>query len=227
VTLVDIPDHPAKFSEPILVELGRILEAELDRFVSDQVLEVLDPFAGVGGIHSLAGSRVQTTGIELEPEWAATHPRTYVGDATGLPAHLYGRFHAVITSPCYGNRMADLYDGRDGSKRYTYRISLGRLPTDGSSAGLQWGMDYRSLHLRAWCEVWKALRPGGLLVVNVSDHIRDGEPVPVVEWHAKALVEIGFQVDEVRTVNTRRMRNGANHEARVPGERIIVARKPQ
>jgi hypothetical protein len=120
--------HPARYSPAILVNIRE----ELKRIEGP----VLDPFAGTGRIHLLG--RDDTVGIEIGPEWAQLHQRTFRGDATELPFS-DETFGAVAISPCYGNRMADLYDGRDGSRRHTYRIALGRLPSANSAAALQWG----------------------------------------------------------------------------------------
>lgn len=60
---------------------------------------------------------------------------TVIGDATRLPFD-NRMFDAVITSPTYGNRMADHHDAQDGSKRITYRHS-GRHPSRWSAAVLE------------------------------------------------------------------------------------------
>lgn len=219
--------HPAKFSETVISAMREELELEAGRRVfagHGAPFRLLDPFAGVGGIHHLAEADWETVGVELEPEWAAAHPRTIVGDATRLPFPSRS-FDALVTSPAYGNRMADKYDGRDGSKRMTYRLSLGRLLSEGNGAALQWGDEYRHLHRKAWHEGFRVLRYGGLALVNVSDHMRKGQRVPVVGWHTRTLHEVGFKIEKVVPVGTPRYRFGANREERVDGERIIVARR--
>ena len=209
-------EHPAKFS-------GAILEI-LEPIIADLPGPILDPFAGTGRIHSLG--RDDTVGVEIEPEWAGMHERTIVGDATALPFDDES-FGSIVTSPTYGNRMADTYDGRDGSRRHTYRIALGRDLAPANTGGMQWGDEYRETHVAAYREAYRVLRPEGRLVVNVSDHVRKGEVVPVVLWHARTLRDLGF--DPVPGgwvyVETPRMRNGANGDLRVPGEAVVIFAK--
>lgn len=119
------PAHPAVYSKPLLPIFAEII---VDEFRNRRrPIRVLDPFAGVGTIHELAtlcslpgppgaSMLVETVGVELMPAWVAAHERTQVGDATDLPAEWTGTFDAVVTSPCYGNRMADHHEARDKCK---------------------------------------------------------------------------------------------------------------
>jgi hypothetical protein len=90
---------------------------------------------------------------------------------------------------------------------------------------MQWGEPYRVFHRSAWVACFGVVVPDGLALVNVSDHIRRGEVVPVVAFHVGALEGAGWVVEGVETIPTPRLRYGANGAARVDGERIIVARK--
>ncbi len=179
---------------------------------------VLDPFAGVGGIHVLPNP---TWGVELEFEWASQHPRNIVGDALHLPFP-DATFDAIATSPTYSNRMADHHEAKDLSHRNTYRHTLGRPLSSGSSAGMQWGEAYRDFHIAAWTEAKRVLRRQGLFVLNCSDHIRKGERVEVVAWHRQALEQLNFVLCLEVEIQTQRNRQGANSNLRVPTESILV-----
>lgn len=114
MTITPNLDHPAKFSPPILDAI-RAVVAQVGAggpYLTGPT-KVLDPFAGVGLIHTLDDlADVETWGVELEPEWAACHPRTIVADSRRLPFP-DAQFDIVASSPSYGNRMADHHDAAD------------------------------------------------------------------------------------------------------------------
>lgn len=258
-----LADHPATWSAPVLEALGPIVASFARSIGATEAhpCDLLDPFAGTGGIHALADDPViRTFGIELEPEWAANDPRTMVGDAAALPPECFAdRFDVVATSPCFGNRMADHHEaadpcktcrgrgligealedrvecptckGRGLSLRNTYRHVLGRPLTEGSAAGMQWGMDYREFHTRVIAEWERVLRPGGIAVVNMKNHLRTrrrGEPIEqrVVEWWANTMICRTWGLLEVRRVRSAGNRNGANGGARVESEALLIMRRP-
>lgn len=215
--LFDVPataKHPARYSDSILEVIGGWIEPGQ---------RVLDPFAGTGLIHRVR--HADTWGVELEPEWANLHPRTINGDALRLP-FADGSFDVVATSPTYGNRMADHHEAKDDSRRITYRHYLGRPLHPNNSGQLQWGPKYREFHEQAWREVWRVLRPGGAFILNVKDHIRRGEVVPVCEWHLGACEAIGFTVARLSRPQVSGMRFGENHGARLDAELVAMLRRP-
>lgn len=208
--------HPAVFSSPILPVMAELLEPEHSH--------ILDPFAGVGRVHELAAYLewpVETVGIEIEPEWANLHEDTVVGNALALPFSA-DKFDAVVTSPTYGNRFADSHNARDGSIRRSYTHDLGRTLAEDNSGDLHWGPRYREFHVQAWLEVQRVLRPGGRLILNISDHIRRGERQHVSSWHAEALIAMGFKLVDTSRVQTQRLRAGSNGNARVPSELVLA-----
>jgi len=218
--------HPAKWSKPLLIALQSIVPPGL----------VVDPFGGVGSL-ALLGPRWRVLCGDLEPEWigqawkyGATGLRW---DATRLPL-ASGSVPAVITSPAYGNRLADAYEF-DGSKasdsvRRSYRGHLQRDLSAGSGAGLQWGPEYRDLHRRSLAEFRRVLAPGGLLVINMKDHPRNGAIQKVCDWWAAAMADAGFRVSERIKVALKGDQNTARERAAgrpvVDHEELIVAERP-
>lgn len=215
--------HPAKFSDPIIDTIRGMLDAHE---VSGLIL---DPLAGVGGVHKLASPKRRTLGIEIEPEWANQHPLTVCDDAFNMEAVLAARgikeVDAIVVSPPYGNRLADQYvpPDTDKSKRFTYRLSLDRELSDNNVAKFHFGSDeYASFHRELWAKCSEVLKVGGLFILNVSDFVRAGERVPVCGFHTAVLNDLGLGVIDVMPVRTRRMKFGANAAARVSAEMVMV-----
>lgn len=66
---------------------------------------------------------------------------------------------------------------------------------------MQWGRNYCEFHDRAWAEAVRVLKPGGLFMLNIKDHIRGGRRQRVTLWHALNLVgRHGVRVVECRRV---------------------------
>jgi len=203
--------HPAKFSDALLPVISQQVPAGS---------LVLDPFAGTGKIHELR-PHATTIGVELEPEWAAMSPFTIVGDALHLP-FANKTFDAIATSPTYGNRMADHHNAKDASTRNTYRHTLGRSLHPNNSGQLQWGEPYRHFHVAAWTEAIRVLKPGGVFVLNTSDHYRKGVAQPVTKWHRSVLQGLGLTLVRATEVPTPRNRFGANGALRPDNESVIT-----
>src|ERR1017187_6153891 len=220
----DGPSHPAKFSSSILTVLREILDTERQCH-SFGLMTVLDPMAGSGKIHELATSLICTTGVELEKEWADQHIDTMQGDATNLMFDS-GYFDAVVSSPPYSNRLADNFNPRDNSRRMSYKFQLGRDLTEGSGAGMQWGQNYRDWSKLVLAEMIRVVRPGGIVVINISNHIRNKEEQPVSEFWLASMILMGLHFVKAIPVVTPRMRFGENHQARVDTEWVFVTRRP-
>lgn len=206
--------HPARFTSTLIPVFAEILRAR-------DVRRVLDPFAGTGRVHELGEYGFVTVGVEIEPEWAGLHERTQVGDALHLPFD-DGSFDAIVTSPCYGNRLADSHNASDPERRRSYTHDLGRTLSAGSSGGMQWGDEYRAFHAAAWGEAWRVLEPGAVFVLNVKDHIRGGERQYVAGWHVTELCRQGFELLYHLEIEAPSLRAGTNREARVGGELVYV-----
>lgn len=208
--------HPAKFSTAVL--------DQIEKYIVDiplRPLLILDPFAGIGGVHRLNTPSTSTYGIELEAEWADQHERNIVGDAQNVVEICRGRkwrINCIVTSPSYGNRMADHHEAKDTSKRITYKHKLGRDLSEGSGAGLQWGERYQDFHWKIWGECTRLIQKTpdrtGWFVLNCKDHVRKGEVQPVTAWHLDCLGAMGWSLQDISMVETPGMGFGQNRDLR-------------
>ncbi len=112
------------------------------------------------------------------------------------------------------------------SKRNTYKHTLGRDPSPGSTTTQQWGPAYRDTHERIWRRTAELLVPEGWVLLNVSNHIRDGKEKLVAEWHLNTWLMLGARIHHVERIGTQRLGHGANHDTRVDGELLLVLQMP-
>lgn len=215
-------DHPAQYSTEVL---------ELVRYMIPRGTRVHDPFAGAGVrlAREAADRGWLFTGTELEREFIGTD-LVVVGNACEFDTYPTDPF-VILTSPVYPNGMADDWDAQDDSTRRTYRKALGR-PLHHDNQG-QYGyrgqpawssnrMAYWDVAKRA-AECW-TLSPAVGLFVNVSDFMSKQDREPVVNEWAYLLTTLGW-TGKCHEVKTRRYRNGANRDARVETEAVLVAHR--
>lgn len=218
--------HPARFSYKLYDIMADALRRE---FGEEEDFLALDPFAGIGGIHNLAYHipNIMSVGVEIEKEWAECHPNTITGDSRFLDKMFEpDTFDAIVTSPTYANRLADNFTPKDDSTRLSYQLSLGRKLTEGTTANKQWGAEYRDLHFNIWKQCWHVLRPNGIFVLNIKDHVRNHKIVPVTDFHIEALTRIGFRMEAHEYVPLNGYRYGKNFKSRMKYESVITFRKP-
>lgn len=237
--------HPARFGDKLIVAIGEMLAPY-------GPLDVLDPFAGTGRVHELRALGHHTTGVEIEPAWAALHPGTIEGNSLRLaPLFKSQMFQAVITSPSFGNRLADHHDNQDTCKRCkgsglegaracrtcggtgismrrSYTHDLRRMTGDptaklheDNSGKMHWGPEYRSFHEKVWAQVPGLLVGPRLFLLNIKDHVRNRERQPVAQWHVGTLTRLGFQVLRWEEIDTGGLRHGANRE-RFPESLVLM-----
>lgn len=205
--------HPARYSSELMVVIRDLLDGFRDLEQWREHWRVLDPFAGTGRIHELRPD-YETIGIEIEPEWANMHEDTIEGSALDLPFD-YHHFDAIVTSPTYGNRLADHHTASDPESRRSYTHDLGRPLHPDNSGAMQWGDEYKRFHEQAWAEAERVLAPGGVMVLNIKDHVRDGLRRHVAGWHVTMLIRRGFMLLDQIPIDARHLRQGANSELRL------------
>ena len=225
--------HPATFSAPIMEVLRQVTPKG----------PVLDPFGGVGTLGRL-GAGWEVTSNEIVPEWAAQGWENgctvvVIGDARYLPFK-DDSIPTLVTSPAYGNRLADQRASRtqgtadetraDRSRR-TYAGFLGRRLCERNGAGMQWGRRYREFHARACAEMVRVLAPGGWLILNIKDHIRDHDEQGVPAWWCKTVRDLGLigpdpNIDIDMSGDQNISRRRASGRPTVDFELVWVFRKP-
>lgn len=210
--------HPAKFTDKFIPIFADKLKSYRN---------VFDPFAGTGKLAHIKkfGYEGRVICGEIEPEWAKASvydvDEWIIGDSSCVNKP-DNSFHAICTSPTYGNRMADHFNASDTSKRVTYRHYLGRSLNVNNSGRMQWGDKYRTLHEKVYSECKRLLCTDGVLIINISNHIRQGCEVDVVSWHNNTLINLGFTLKEKIKLLTPRMRFGSNSKTRVKYEYILL-----
>lgn len=212
--------NPAKFTNSILdVIVKKLTEFECQY--------ILDPFAGsgkIGLIKAYVPCVVHCN--DIENGWKEEYPvdKWYHQDAQFLNTEGF-LYDAIITSPTYGNRMADHHNAKDASKRITYTHRYGSKLTEGNTGVLHFGSKYQEKHIAIFRHLLTLLKEGSIVMVNVSDFIRKGQVVGVVAWWKEMLEGLGLDFIEEVCIETPRMRFGANSEKRVDRESLLIFKK--
>ena len=192
------PKHPAPFSPRVI----KVINSTLDLYTEglDLPSRLYDPFLGAGGVAAVTWG-YHKLGTEIEPEWAAQAQAQGIETRVGTAQYVrFAKEHlgVICTAPTCGDRLARhtstrLYNQTSG-RQPSYRAALKRFPTRGSSAGMHWGPEYRALHDRVWKTCVASLCPGGLLVLNIKDFIKDNRVHEVAKWHVDNLRHHGLEV---------------------------------
>ncbi len=225
--MTEIKTHPAKFTTEQLA----LVYAYLPAF-NRKKLAVFDPFAGVGTVSALneTNRNIKVVGMEIEPEWADQSPDVMTGDSITYMMLTRDRYDAIVTSPSYGNRMADSYDGRDGSKRNTYRVALGRSLDEQNAAQFHFSHleddEYKEFHREAIQGMVRITRKGGRIILVVKNFIKDGFEMDVVGWWRQELEAAGLQEVAFVPIEAGGLGYGANRDERVKYEYVLVWEKP-
>lgn len=175
--------HPAKYADDFIPIFAEMVGSSK---------RILDPFAGTGKIGNIKkfGFNGFVYANEIEREWLCS-TQNLCDCLTFEDAEFLdfpnGWFDAIVTSPTYGNRMADHHHAQDGSKRLTYTHCLGRPLNPENTGKMQWGDEYRQKHIRCYRHLVDLLASGGKFIINVKDHIRKQEVIHVTDFHVATL----------------------------------------
>lgn len=142
----------------------------------------------------------------------------HLGPATGAAQSDYGR----ACSKCKGSGL---------TLRNTYKHALDRsgvqlVEHDDNAAVMQWGARYRSFHEQAWRACDSVLRPGGLTLLNVKNHVRGDRVQQVSEFHVNCWLRLGYTLERAEPITTRGLAFGENSDVRTSFELIVALRKP-
>jgi SAM-dependent methyltransferase len=215
--------HPAKYTDAFIPIFARLL-------IEHNCHTVLDCMAGTGKIALVKnyGFEGKVFANDIEQDWVESdYPVDYwsQGDAAHMNLFKDGAFDAICTSPTYGNRLSEVYKAREGSDHITYTLRIGRPLSLENTGGMQWGTKYRIKHVEIYIECKRVLRPGGLMLINISNHIRRGKEIDVVNWTRNCLHAQGLRQIEDIEIEIPRLRHGCSANLRVLKEHILVLEK--
>lgn len=219
--------HPAKFSKQLIPHIAEM--------IPEDCYYICDPMAGVGQLLLLHEHYPRGDFIfdfnELESEWVnqipKVHPTRSIHCMDAKDYKLADDIDIIITSPPYGNRMADFFmsETRPESMKGRYAGDLGRRLTEGSVASQKFGDRYRSNISHIYGNIFDQMRSGSYFLLNVSNFIRNHKEENVIGFYLNLFSEY-FHLEEFRKVKTPRNRgHGANANLRVEHEVLILWRK--
>jgi len=212
-----IRPHPAKFSDVLLDHIIDMIPHDIDW--------ITDPMAGVGKITQLSDDFLYHCN-ELEPEWGSQIEADIVtiGDARDMEINPKS---IIVTSPPYGNRMADCFvSKRPSSMKGRYAGDLGRRLSDGNTGSLHFGPQYVKVITDIYESLFSKMVSGQFFLLNISNFIRAKKEVNVVGFYLKLFSDSNFILSDFVNVSTPRDRGrGANADLRVDHEVLILWRK--
>ena len=174
----------------------------------------------------------QVWGVELEPEWVDGYSsmRLKQGDARDMHFFEDEFFDVIVCSPSYGNRDSDRTgDWWDNADRKTYAAALGRnVSPDSLCVPFEHPM-YTIGHTLAWAESTRVLKTGGLFVLNVKNHIKNGQIVRCSQWHREVLRDLlRYKEIDDTSIPTKGRLSGENYEVRAEDvEKIYIFLKTE
>ncbi len=214
---VKVRPHPAKFSDVILDHIATIIPANTEW--------IYDPMAGIGKITEL-GNAYKYHCNEIELEWSSQIQADIV-TACDAKNVMFIPGSVVITSPPYGNRMADCFiTDNKRSMMGRYAGDLGRRLSKGNAGALNFGNSYTLMMTEIYQSIFNRMSKGESFILNVSNFIKNGVEQNVIGFYLTLFVINGYTLDSCQPINTPRdKRHGANSHVRVDHEVVMKWRK--
>ena len=213
------PRHPAKFSNELLPVIAR--------YCYGDIVDIMGGTGKVGLLKNYNSLIKSVCSNEIEEEWANQGAANgvdvvIVGDARFIS----GKFDCIVTSPPYGNRMADNFKpSKPDSKRSFYAGDLGRTPSKGSTSCSHFGDKYTKEMADIYENVFKNVE-FDLFILNVSNFIRQFKEVDVIAWYKEFFLFRDFVLIAEEKVRTKRQKGvGTNTLLRVETESVLVFRR--
>ena len=208
--------HPAKFSKELLPVLAS--------YCYGDILDIMGGTGRAGLLKNFNKNIKSVTINELEREWAEQAYDNNVDTViTGDARNLSGWYDCIVTSPPYGNRMADNFKaGKPDSRRKRYVGDLGRQVSKGSVCCKHFGKGYEE-EMTLILDAVISNIVFDRFILNISNFIRNFKEVDVVSWYKQYFMTKSFVLVAEEKVVTRRQKGvGANTHLRVPSESILI-----
>lgn len=151
--------------------------------------------------------RPRPTGNMSQPDYGQTP-----GQIGTLKA---GSLDAVCTSPPYkeglgygGHKPTEIDKIKFAHARNEEKILSAYKKTPGS-IGKETGETYWTAMNQVYSECWKALKPGGHLIVVVKAYVKNKKRVPLPQQTLKLLIHLGFKpIERIKAMLTKETVNG-------------------
>lgn len=237
-TIKDVSDRKIKASDIIdaneAVQYHELTKHRVEGFTSDAITyinkllkrrsKVLDPLAGLGSVRGLnSHSDHEIVCMDINANYNDSDDEVTYGDATML-AFGDEEFDAIVTTPDWGAVTTDTQNV------LATELSRTREPNDLSV--LAWGEEYRDVCGEIWRECVRVLRPQGVFVLVIRDHLRPGinpkkpdlkELAGVTSWHIQLMLDAGMDLISLAGIRSNHPSHPSKSVLPLAGECDIVA----
>ena len=119
------------------------------------------------------------------------------------------KMDSIVTSPPYSEGIGHkMKIGGPASDNHPERVEMQRRYTESMSSenniGKENGETYWQAMAQVYTECWKALKPGGYLIVVVKAYVKNKKRVPLPQQTLKLLIHLGFEpIERIKAMLTK------------------------